>query len=101
MGKTIQAGMLPRQVWLSGWAQRILVMAPKAVLSQWQIELREKLNLNWPIYDGQRLRWYASPGRYDAAEHKVGPRPKTLACTSPTASTARRRATSQTSFPCR
>jgi hypothetical protein len=73
LGKTIQAGMLLRQAWLSGRARRILVMAPKAVLAQWQIELREKLNLNWPICDGQRLRWYASPGRYDAAERKVGP----------------------------
>ncbi len=31
------------------------------MLKQWQIELREKFNLNWPIYDGQRLIWYPSP----------------------------------------
>ena len=35
LGKTIQAGMLLRQAWLSGWAKRVLVLAPKAVLSQW------------------------------------------------------------------
>ena len=46
LGKTIQAGMLLRQAWLSSRAKRILIMAPAAVLGQWQIELREKFNLN-------------------------------------------------------
>ena len=49
LGKTIQAGLLLRQAWLAGRAKRILILAPKAVLKQWQIELREKFNLNWPI----------------------------------------------------
>ena len=61
LGKTIQAGMLLRQAWLAGRAKRILVLAPKAVLAQWQIELREKFNLNWPIYDGGKLVRYPSP----------------------------------------
>lgn len=61
LGKTIQAGMLLRQAWLSGRAKRILIMAPAAVLGQWQIELREKFNLNWPIYDGKKLNWCPSP----------------------------------------
>lgn len=61
LGKTIEAGMLLRYAWLSGRAKRILVLAPKAVLTQWQIELREKFNLNWPIYDGKSLKWYPSP----------------------------------------
>jgi superfamily II DNA or RNA helicase len=61
LGKTLQAGMLLRQAWLSGRARRILVMAPKAVLRQWQLELREKCNLNWPIYDGHTLAWCPSP----------------------------------------
>ncbi len=61
LGKTIQAGLLLRQAWLSGRAQRILVLAPKAVLGQWQIELREKFNLHWPIYDGRHLVRYPSP----------------------------------------
>ena len=63
LGKTIQAGLLLRQAWLAGRAKRILIMAPKAVLRQWQIELREKFNLNWPIYDGKRLCWYNSPAK--------------------------------------
>ena len=59
LGKTIQAGMVLRQAWLSGRARRILIMVPAAVMRQWQIELYEKFNLNWPIYSGGTLRWYA------------------------------------------
>ena len=52
LGKTIQAGLLLRQAWLSGRAKRILIMVPAAVAKQWQLELREKFNLNWPVYSG-------------------------------------------------
>ena len=70
LGKTIQAGMLLRQAYLAGRARRILVLAPKAVLNQWQIELREKFNLNWPIYDGKKLLWFPSPAlRGNAAKN--------------------------------
>lgn len=61
LGKTIEAGLLIRQAWLAGKAKRILILAPKAVLTQWQIELREKFNLNIPIYDGKTLTWYDCP----------------------------------------
>jgi SNF2 family DNA or RNA helicase len=61
LGKTIEAGLLLRQAWLSGKAKRILILAPKSVLTQWQIELREKFNLNIPIYDGKTLSWYDCP----------------------------------------
>lgn len=62
LGKTVQAGLLIRQAWLSGRARRILILAPKAVLLQWQLELREKFNLNIPVYDDGCLHWYPSPG---------------------------------------
>ncbi|MGD9971834.1 MAG: SNF2-related protein [Desulfatirhabdiaceae bacterium] len=61
LGKTIQAGMLLRQAWMAGKARRFLILAPAALLKQWQIELREKFNLNWPIYDDNKLIWYPSP----------------------------------------
>jgi len=73
LGKTIQAGMLLRQSWLAGKAKRILILAPKGILNQWQIELREKFNLNWPIYDGQKLTWYPSPALRDHAIKPVAP----------------------------
>ena len=61
LGKTVEAGLLLRQAWLSGRAKRILVMAPKGTLTQWQLELREKFNLHWPIYDGRSLQWPSGP----------------------------------------
>jgi ERCC4-related helicase len=71
LGKTIQAGMLLRQAWLAGRAARILILAPKAVLGQWQVELREKFNLNWPIYDGRRLNWHPSPAWREPHDREV------------------------------
>jgi superfamily II DNA or RNA helicase len=71
LGKTIQAGLLLRQAWLAGRAHRILILAPKAVLRQWQVELREKFNLNWPIYDGQKFCWYPSPAMHGRHERTV------------------------------
>ncbi|WP_230534158.1 DEAD/DEAH box helicase [Microvirga roseola] len=71
LGKTIQAGLLLRQAVLAGRAKRILVLAPKNVCRQWQIELREKFNLNWPIYDGSKLIWYPSPAMRGRNERVV------------------------------
>jgi SNF2 family DNA or RNA helicase len=71
LGKTVQAGMLLRQSWLAGKIKRTLILAPKNVCKQWQIELREKFNLNWPIYDGQKLTWYRSPARDHDFERPV------------------------------
>lgn len=71
LGKTIEAGLLLRFAWLSGRARRILILAPKAVMTQWQTELREKFNLNWPIYDGKQLTWYPSPLMRGHAEKDV------------------------------
>src|SRR5262249_1503599 len=66
----IEAGLVLRQAWLAGRARRILILAPKAVLTQWQIELREKFNLNWPVYEGQKLSWDRSPARRREAQPK-------------------------------
>ena len=73
LGKTIEAGLLLRQSWLAGRVKRVLILAPKAVLKQWQIELREKFNLNWPIYDGRKLVWYPSPAWRGHNERVVDP----------------------------
>ena len=73
LGKTIEAGLLLRQSWLAGRVKRILILAPKAILQQWQVELREKFNLNWPIYDGRRLVWYPSPAWHGRNERVVDP----------------------------
>ena len=71
LGKTITAGLFIRQAWLSGRAKRILILMPRSLLIQWQAELYEKLNLNIPIYDGQKLVWIRTHGWQGLAERKV------------------------------
>jgi len=63
LGKTVQAGLLLRQAWLADKVKRILILAPANLCGQWQMELREKLNLNWPIYDGATLSWLRTPAQ--------------------------------------
>ena len=64
LGKTIQAGLFLRQAWLEGKRQ-ILVMVPAGLRKQWQTELHEKLNLDWPIYDGKSLIWQDTHAKGD------------------------------------
>jgi len=56
LGKTIEAGLVLRQLWLSGVVSRALILAPKSVLRQWQEEMYEKFALNVPVYDGAVFR---------------------------------------------
>ena len=52
LGKTIEAGLVLRQLLLSGRVERALVLTPKSVLRQWQEELYEKFALDVPRFDG-------------------------------------------------
>jgi superfamily II DNA or RNA helicase len=70
LGKTIQAGIILRQGILAGRIRRAIVLAPASVVRQWQFELREKFNLNWPIYDGSSLSWYDSTFYRDGQERR-------------------------------
>lgn len=72
LGKTIQAGLILRQAWLAERVKRVLILAPANVCRQWQVELREKFNLNWPLYDGEKLIWMPTASRPDGVERGVG-----------------------------
>jgi superfamily II DNA or RNA helicase len=58
LGKTIEAGLILRQLWLTGRVRRCLLLVPKSIARQWQEELYEKFVLNIPFYDGFRLTDY-------------------------------------------
>jgi len=55
LGKTIEAGLVIRQLVLSGRVKRALILAPKSVLKQWQEELYEKFVLDVPRYDQNKF----------------------------------------------
>ncbi len=73
LGKTIEAGLIIRHVWISELAKRILIMVPAGILQQWQSELYEKFNLLVPIYTGQALVWPNHHGAVGPLQQKIKP----------------------------
>jgi superfamily II DNA/RNA helicase len=55
LGKTIEAGLILRELLVSGRAQRALVLVPASLLRQWQEELFEKFALEVPRFDGAQF----------------------------------------------
>ncbi len=53
LGKTIEAGLILRRLLLTQRVRRVLILAPKHLVRQWQEELREKFNLWAYWYDGK------------------------------------------------
>lgn len=51
LGKTIEIGLIIRELLVSGRAERILLLVPASVLKQWQEELAEKFALRVPRLD--------------------------------------------------
>lgn len=70
LGKTIEAGLVLRQLVISGRVKRCLLLVPKSVARQWQEELYEKFVLDVPLFDGGRFWNYAGEElewQYDTA----------------------------------
>jgi superfamily II DNA or RNA helicase len=55
LGKTIEAGLILRELLLTGRAESALLLVPASVVRQWQQELSEKLALDVPHFDGSRF----------------------------------------------
>jgi SNF2 family DNA or RNA helicase len=58
LGKTIEAGLILKELMLRGIVQSVLVLAPKALLSQWQEELREHFDEDFVLTDEKRFRGF-------------------------------------------
>ncbi|MDE0674869.1 MAG: helicase-related protein [bacterium] len=61
LGKTIEVGLILRDLTLSQKVRRCLILAPASVRRQWQGELREKFGMTVPVYDGHDLLHGAGP----------------------------------------
>jgi superfamily II DNA or RNA helicase len=57
LGKTIEAGLVLRQLVLDGRVERAMVLVPSAIVKQFQEELWEKFSLDIPRYDGSHFVW--------------------------------------------
>ena len=92
LGKTVEAVLVLRRLWISGRVRRALILVPKSVLRQWQEELREKAALDVPIFAGGRFHHLVDEPAAGArdAENPWDRYPIVLASTQ-TARTAKRR----------
>jgi SNF2 family DNA or RNA helicase len=55
LGKTIETGMILKELSLRGFANRVLIIAPAPLCFQWQRELRERFDESFIIYDSPYL----------------------------------------------
>ena len=60
LGKTIEAGLIIRELKARGVAKRVLVLAPSGIVSQWQYELRTKFNQVFAQYRSDSVRFLQS-----------------------------------------
>ena len=58
LGKTIEAGLVLRQLLLTQTVKRCLLLVPRSVARQWQEELYEKFVLDIPLFDGKHFKNY-------------------------------------------
>lgn len=57
LGKTIEAGMVLKELRARGVTKRVLILTPTSLFSQWQFELKTKFNESFAIYNGASTRW--------------------------------------------
>jgi SNF2 family DNA or RNA helicase len=59
LGKTIEAGLIMKELLLRGEVNSILIISPKSLLFQWKMEMAEKFGENFLIanYPGERVNF--------------------------------------------
>ncbi len=60
LGKTIEAGLIIKELKARGFANRVLILAPSGIVSQWQAEMKSKFNLIFANYRKESIRYLES-----------------------------------------
>ncbi len=60
LGKTIEAGMVLKELKARGLVKRTLIVVPANLVTQWERELRTKFNERFTIYNSERERLYGA-----------------------------------------
>ena len=55
LGKTIEAGILVKELLIRGLAKQVLVLVPAGLCRQWQSEFRHKFNENFKLFSDDEL----------------------------------------------
>ncbi|KKN34282.1 hypothetical protein LCGC14_0795390, partial [marine sediment metagenome] len=64
LGKTIEAGIYIKEMMARNLAERVLIIVPSSLLSQWSFELKNKFNISFTIYDGKKIKEVERKGSY-------------------------------------
>jgi SNF2 family DNA or RNA helicase len=62
LGKTIEAGLILKELKARGLADRVLVIVPAGLRRQWQFELLNKFNERFAIFTSETIRFLADKG---------------------------------------
>jgi len=62
LGKTIEAGLIIKELRARGLLTRVLIIAPASLQLQWQSELRSKFNEDFEVLDGAALQYLGRGG---------------------------------------
>ena len=61
LGKTVEAGLIALEYFLRGLVQRILVLTPPSLVSQWKEEMERKFNLSFVSHEDPSFRQSENP----------------------------------------
>jgi superfamily II DNA or RNA helicase len=74
LGKTIETGMILKELSLRGFANRVLIIVPAPLRFQWQRELRERFDESFIIYDSSYLETIKESLPKDANAWETNPK---------------------------
>lgn len=74
LGKTIEAGMIMRELLLRRRARRILILTPASLREQWAEEMREKFSLSFDLVDRKSTQKLKKRRGLDANPWRTHPR---------------------------
>ena len=66
LGKTIEAGIIYKELVLRGLVRSALILAPKALLSQWQAEMLEHFDEDFVLTDEKRFQNFSAQEQLSA-----------------------------------
>ena len=62
LGKTIEAGMVLKELRARGGARRVLAIVPPSIVRQWQFEMKSKFNETFSVLNGPVVRFLENQG---------------------------------------
>ena len=63
LGKTIEAGMILKELRARGGARRVLVIVPPSLVRQWQFEMKSKFNESFSVLNTNTVKYMENQGR--------------------------------------